>query len=145
MTLKRNLIPIKQSLPIPFFPSNQQSNFYLYRFASSEHFLKMESYDTWSFMTDCFHLTKTFQRFARVVTRTSPLFLFTCMHGQSLSCVWLFATLWTLSHQAPLSKGIPRQEDWSGLFPSAEESSQPSDRIPISCIVRGILYHWVIW
>ena len=38
-----------------------------------------------------------------------------------LSCfsrVWLFATLWTVAHQAPLSMGFFRQEYWSGLpFP----------------------------
>ena len=29
------------------------------------------------------------------------------------------ATLWTVSHQAPLSMGFPRQQYWSGLpFPS---------------------------
>ena len=31
------------------------------------------------------------------------------------SCVQLFATLWTVAHQAPLSMGFPRQEHWSGL------------------------------
>ena len=32
--------------------------------------------------------------------------------------VALFATPWTAAHQAPLSKGFPRQEYWSGLpFP----------------------------
>ena len=31
------------------------------------------------------------------------------------SCVWLFATLWTVAHQAPLSIGFSRQEYWSGL------------------------------
>ena len=36
-----------------------------------------------------------------------------------LSCVRLFATLWTIAHHAPLSMGFPRQECWSGLpFPS---------------------------
>ena len=39
-----------------------------------------------------------------------------------LSCfghVWLFATLWTVSCQAPLSMGFSWQEHWSGLpFPS---------------------------
>ena len=37
--------------------------------------------------------------------------------SQSLSCVQLFATPWTLAHQAPLTMGIllPRQEYWSGL------------------------------
>ena len=40
-------------------------------------------------------------------------------HVESLSCVWLFATLWTAVHQAPLSMGFSRQEYWSGLpFPS---------------------------
>ena len=36
-----------------------------------------------------------------------------------LSCVWLFATPWTVAHQAPPSMGFSRQEYWSGLpFPS---------------------------
>ena len=31
------------------------------------------------------------------------------------SCVQLFATPWTVAHQAPLSMGCSRQEHWSGL------------------------------
>ena len=31
------------------------------------------------------------------------------------SCVQLFATLWTVAHQGPLSIGFFRQEYWSGL------------------------------
>ena len=39
---------------------------------------------------------------------------------QSLSHVWLFATPWTIAHQAPLSIAFPRQEYWSGFsFPLA--------------------------
>ena len=30
--------------------------------------------------------------------------------GWLLSCVWLFATPWTIAHQAPLSMGFSRQE-----------------------------------
>ena len=38
---------------------------------------------------------------------------------KSLSCVRLFATPWTVAHQAPPSMGFSRQEYWSGLpFPS---------------------------
>jgi len=38
---------------------------------------------------------------------------------KSLSRVQLFATLWTVAHQAPPSMGFSRQEYWSGLpFPS---------------------------
>ena len=37
---------------------------------------------------------------------------------KSLSCVWLFATPWTVAQQAPLSMGFSRREYWSGLpFP----------------------------
>ena len=32
------------------------------------------------------------------------------------SHVWIFATLWTVAHQAPLSMGFSRQEYWSGLL-----------------------------
>ena len=31
------------------------------------------------------------------------------------SCDQLFATLWTIAHQDPLSMGFSRQEHWSGL------------------------------
>ena len=41
------------------------------------------------------------------------------IYAQSLSCVQLFATLWTVVCQDPLSMGFSRQECWSGLpFPS---------------------------
>ena len=36
--------------------------------------------------------------------------------------IQLFATPWTVAHQAPLSMGFPRQEYWSGLpFPPPED------------------------
>ena len=45
---------------------------------------------------------------------------------KSLSHVWLFATLWTVAHQAPLSMGFSRQEYWSGLpCPSLGDLSDP--------------------
>ena len=35
------------------------------------------------------------------------------------SCVWIFETTRTITHQAPVSVGFPRQEYWNGLsFPS---------------------------
>ena len=37
------------------------------------------------------------------------------MHAQLLSHVQLFATLWTVTHQAPLSMEFSRQEYRSGL------------------------------
>ena len=47
----------------------------------------------------------------------------------SLVCpwyVWLFATLWTVAHQAPLSMEFSRQEYWGGLpFPSPGDLTDP--------------------
>ena len=37
------------------------------------------------------------------------------MKVKSLSLIQLFATLWTVAHQAPPSTGFFRQEYWSGL------------------------------
>ena len=43
-----------------------------------------------------------------------------------LSRVRLFATPWTVAHQAPLSMGFSRQEYWSGLpFPSPGDLLDP--------------------
>ena len=42
------------------------------------------------------------------------------------SCVWLCATLWTVTLQPPLSMGFSRQEYWSGfLCPSPGDLSDP--------------------
>ena len=38
-----------------------------------------------------------------------------CCLLSHFSCVWLFETLWTLAHQAPLAMGFSRQEYHSGL------------------------------
>ena len=45
---------------------------------------------------------------------------------KSLSRVQLFATLWTVAHQAALSMGFSSQEYWSGLpFPSPKDLPNP--------------------
>ena len=49
-----------------------------------------------------------------------------CVKVKSLSCVRLFATPWTVAHQAPPSMRFFRQEYWSGLpFPSPEDLPDP--------------------
>ena len=51
------------------------------------------------------------------------------MKVKSLSCVQLFATLWTVAWQAPSSMGFPGQEYWSGLpFPTREDLPNPGIR-----------------
>ena len=58
-----------------------------------------------------------------------------CQHGLACRlvcgppicvCTQLFATLWTLAHQAPLSMGFSRQEYWSELpFPPPGDLPDP--------------------
>ena len=45
-----------------------------------------------------------------------------------LSCAQLFATLWAVAHQAPLSMGFSRQESWSRL-PSPPPMDLPDPEI----------------
>ena len=61
-----------------------------------------------------------------------------------LSCVQLFAALWTVAHQPPLSMGFSRQEYWSGLpcppnvFAAAKSlQSCPTLCDPIDCSQPG--------
>ena len=55
------------------------------------------------------------------------------------SCVWLFATLWTVAHQVPLSMGFSRQEYWRGLLfpsPGALNASGIKTSPPVSFTVQ---------
>ena len=60
---------------------------------------------------------------------------------KSLSHVQLFATPWTVAHQAPLSMEFSRQEYWSGLpCPSfSKGSSQPRDWSQVSNLLEDSL------
>ena len=62
------------------------------------------------------------------------------------SCVWLFATSWTVALQALLSMRFPRQEilEWVAISFS-RGSSWPRDQTSVSCIGRRMLYHWATW
>ena len=66
--------------------------------------------------------------------------------AKSLSRVLLFATLWTVAHQAPLSVGFSRQEYWSGL-----QCSPPGDlpdpgikpaSLTSPALAGGFFTHW---
>ena len=69
----------------------------------------------------------------------------------------LFATPWTVSHQAPLSMGFSRQEYWSGLpFPSPGDLLHPgieprslalqADALPSELLGKAICQtYYVIW
>ena len=45
---------------------------------------------------------------------------------KTLSCVQIFATLWTVAYQTPPFMGFSKQEYWSGLpFPSPGDLPNP--------------------
>ena len=57
-----------------------------------------------------------------------------------LSCVQLFATPWTVSHQAPLSMGFSGQEYWSGLpFLSPGNLPDPGTELGSPTLQAGTL------
>ena len=58
------------------------------------------------------------------------------LHMCMLSRVCLFATPWTVAHQAPLSTEFSRQECWSGLpFPSPRDFSDSGiERMSPACL-----------
>ena len=56
-----------------------------------------------------------------------------------LSRVRLFVTPWTVAHQAPLSRGISRQEYWSGL-PHPAPGELPNPGIESTSLLH--LLHW---
>ena len=53
-----------------------------------------------------------------IIYLPTHLYLWLCawVSTQSSSCVWLFATPWTVAHQAPLSMGFFRQKYSNGLL-----------------------------
>ena len=70
------------------------------------------------------------------------------LHACVLSCfshARLFAALWTVAHQAPLSMGLSRQESWSGLpCPPPGDLPDPGTELesPAALHCRQILYSW---
>ena len=57
------------------------------------------------------------------------------------SCVWLFATPWTVAWHTPLSMGFSRQEYWNGLpFPSPGNLPDPGIESTSPALAAGIFF-----
>ena len=72
-------------------------------------------------------------------------FVCICVHAKSLQSVQLFATQWTVAHQAPLSMGLSRQEYWSGL-PCPPPGNLPDPGVETATLISpaltgGFFYH----
>ena len=77
--------------------------------------------------------------------RFFPLYSFLLKYVYSrkyvLRCVQLFATPWTLAHQAPLSMGFSQEEFWSELpFPPPGDLSDPGIRL--QSLASPVLAGW---
>ena len=66
-----------------------------------------------------------------------------CLVAQSLSHGQLFATPWTIAHQASLSMGIlqARILEWVAI-PFSRGSSEPGNQTQVSCIAGGFFTIW---
>ena len=75
---------------------------------------------------------------------TMLIIQFLHMHVLSrFCCVWLFVTLWTVTHQAPLSIGFSRCEDWSRMAcPPPGDLSDPGIEFTsfMSPALAGVFY-----
>ena len=60
------------------------------------------------------------------------------------SRVQLFAILWTVAHQAPLSMGFSRQESWSGVAISSSRGIFPNQEsnlhLPVPFALQADFY-----
>ena len=58
------------------------------------------------------------------------------------SCILLFATLWTVAHQTPLTMGLSQQEYWSGLpFPPPGDLPDPGIEPASPALAGGFFTH----
>ena len=67
-----------------------------------------------------------------------------CVCVSVLSRVQVFATPQTVSHQAPLSMGFPRQEYWS-VLPFPPPGDLPDPGIEPSSLVSPALVRWILY
>ena len=61
-----------------------------------------------------------------------------CVHAKCVSCARLFATLWTVACQSPLSMGFSRQEYWNRL-PSPPPGHLPDPGIKLKSLMPPVL------
>ena len=68
------------------------------------------------------------------------------MHKCMLSHVQMFATQWTVTHQAPLSMGISRQEYWNWVAISfSGDLPNPGTEAVSPALQADIFYHCAMW
>ena len=75
----------------------------------------LEGRGVWRRMDACICMVETLLCSPEIITTLLICCVRACVCVLScISRIWLFATLWTVAHRAPLSTGFSRQEYWSG-------------------------------
>ena len=69
--------------------------------------------------------------------RADLISVWVCVRARTVMS-WLFATPWTVAHQAPLSMGFSRQEYWSGL-PLPSPGALPNPGVEPVSLVSPVL------
>ena len=87
----------------------------------------------------------------KLIAQNTQMFLLSPLCVCVCVCVWLshvriFATPWTVAHQAPLSMGFSRQEHWSGLpCPSPANTFVPTQyRHKIIFLLTDFANKWIV-
>ena len=126
-----HLILCRPLLLLPSIPAS-------IRVFSTESTLHMRWPKYWSFSFTISPSKEQYLGSNSASTAFTPYDLSMCVCAWSLSHVRLFATPWTVAHQAPLSMGIlqARILEWVH-FPSSRGSSQPREPTQVSCIAGG--------
>ena len=89
---------------------------------------------------DCWHKIDTKQILVFLFFHSNLTPIYMCVLSR-FSRVWLFATPWSVAHQAPLSMGFSRQEYWRELpsLPSGDCPTQGSNPRLICLLHMGPL------
>ena len=107
------------NLPILYIYNFNISGIMLYIFVSNLF------YTLKSMSGRSFHVS-TYKSTSFLLLRYSDFIVLTACMLIRFSCVQLFATPWTVAHQAPLSMGFSQQQYWSGLpVPSLVDLPDP--------------------
>jgi len=119
-------------LPLPY-------NFHFSKASTTLLWLYIIISRTYSLVLTLFHCSQSLTSVSKCTVDSGNVLLLYCY---SLSRVQVFATLWTVTCQTPLSMGFPRQEYGSELpFPSPGYLPDPGIESCVSYIGSWILYH----
>ena len=93
-----------------------------------------------AYVSDGTHLYQAWGWGCKIWKYLQEFYTSICCYCMCAESVWLYATIWTVAHQAPLSMGLSRQEYWSELpFPPPGELASPGIQLMSPILADGFL------